>query len=58
MQVLPATAIRYGVTDPGRSPEANLKAGTLYLSDRMQPFDCCTTAEGPLTSRARDPRLY
>lgn len=39
MQVLPATASRYGVTDPGRSPQANLKAGTLYLSDLMLMFD-------------------
>lgn len=39
MQVLPETASRYGVTDPGRSPEANLKAGTLYLSDLMRLFD-------------------
>ena len=39
MQVLPATAARYGVTNPGRSPEANLKAGTLYLSDLMLLFD-------------------
>jgi len=39
MQVMPATAARYGVRDPGRSPAANLKAGTLYLSDLMQLFD-------------------
>jgi soluble lytic murein transglycosylase-like protein len=39
MQLLPATAARYGVRDPGRSPEANLKAGTRYLSDLMQQFD-------------------
>jgi soluble lytic murein transglycosylase-like protein len=39
MQVLPETAARYGVTDPGFSPEANLKAGTRYLSDLMQLFD-------------------
>ena len=39
MQVMPATAARYGVKDPGRSPAANLKAGTLYLSDLMQLFD-------------------
>ena len=39
MQVLPETAARYGVKDPGRSPAANLKAGTLYLSDLIQLFD-------------------
>ena len=39
MQVMPATAARYGVKDPGHSPAANLKAGTLYLSDLMQLFD-------------------
>ena len=39
MQVMPDTAIRYGVSDPGKSPEANLKAGTLYLKDLMQQFD-------------------
>ena len=39
MQVMPATAARYGVRDLGRSPAANLKAGTLYLSDLMQMFD-------------------
>ncbi|MEO8442738.1 MAG: lytic transglycosylase domain-containing protein [Betaproteobacteria bacterium] len=39
MQVLPETAARYGVTNAGRSPEANLKAGTLYLSDLLQMFD-------------------
>ncbi len=39
MQVLPETAARYGVSDPGFSPEANLKAGTRYLSDLMKLFD-------------------
>ena len=39
MQVLPETASRYGVTDPGRSPEANLLAGTRYLIDLMELFD-------------------
>ena len=39
MQVLPETAARYGVTNPGFSPEANLQAGTRYLSDLMQLFD-------------------
>jgi soluble lytic murein transglycosylase-like protein len=39
MQLMPATAARYGVRDPGRSPEANIRAGTRYLSDLMQQFD-------------------
>lgn len=39
MQVMPETAMRYGVSDPGKSPEANLKAGTLYLKDLMQQFN-------------------
>jgi len=39
MQVLPETAQRYGVRDPARSPEANLRAGTRYLSDLMQMFE-------------------
>lgn len=39
MQVLPETAARYGVSNPGFSPEANLQAGTRYLSDLMQLFD-------------------
>jgi len=39
MQVLPGNcrALRGG--DPGFSPEANLQAGTRYLSDLMQLFD-------------------
>lgn len=39
MQVMPETAARYGVNDPGHSPEANLKAGTRYLRDLMRMFD-------------------
>jgi soluble lytic murein transglycosylase-like protein len=39
MQVMPETASRYGVRDAARSPQANLKAGTLYLSDLMQLFE-------------------
>jgi soluble lytic murein transglycosylase-like protein len=38
MQVMPATAMRYGVADPGRSPEVNLKVGTRYLKDLMELF--------------------
>lgn len=39
MQVMPDTAIRYGITDPARSPSDNLKAGTYYLRDLMRMFD-------------------
>lgn len=39
MQLMPATAARYGVANAGHSPEVNLKAGTRYLSDLMQLFD-------------------
>ena len=39
MQVLPDTAARYGISDAGRSPRANLRAGTLYLRDLIQLFD-------------------
>ena len=39
MQVLPLTASRYGVPDPGHSPEHNLRAGTRYLKDLMRLFD-------------------
>jgi soluble lytic murein transglycosylase-like protein len=39
MQVLPETALRYGVADPAISPEANLRAGTRYLSYLMGLFD-------------------
>lgn len=38
MQVLPETASRYGVADPASSPEANLRAGTRYLSYLMVLF--------------------
>ena len=39
MQVMPATASRYGVADPSKSPEANLRAGTRYLSELMELFE-------------------
>jgi soluble lytic murein transglycosylase-like protein len=39
MQVLPETALRYGVADAAISPEANLRAGTRYLSYLMGLFD-------------------
>jgi soluble lytic murein transglycosylase-like protein len=39
MQVLPATALRYGVTDVGRSPEINLRVGTRYMRDLTEQFD-------------------
>lgn len=39
MQVMPETALRYGVTDPAISPEANLRAGTRYLSYLVELFD-------------------
>jgi len=39
MQVLPATALRYGISDPGRSPEVNLRVGTRYLDDLLTRFD-------------------
>ncbi|MGH8619696.1 MAG: lytic transglycosylase domain-containing protein [Burkholderiales bacterium] len=39
MQVMPATAARYGITDAGTSPRANLKAGTLYLRTLMERFN-------------------
>jgi soluble lytic murein transglycosylase-like protein len=39
MQVLPATAERFGIRDPGQSPEANLKAGTRYLRALMTVFN-------------------
>lgn len=38
MQVLPETALRYGVADPASSPEANLRAGTRYLRYLMELF--------------------
>ncbi len=39
MQVMPATAARYGVHNAERSPAANLRAGTRYLKDLMAMFD-------------------
>ncbi len=39
MQVLPATALRYGVRNAARSPAANLRVGTRYLGDLMELFD-------------------
>jgi soluble lytic murein transglycosylase-like protein len=41
MQVMPETALRYGVREreAARSPAANLRAGTLYLSDLIRMFD-------------------
>lgn len=39
MQVLPTTSTRYGVPDPASSPEANLRAGTRYLSYLMGLFN-------------------
>lgn len=39
MQVLPATALRYGIRNAAHSPAANLRAGTRYLSDLMVLFD-------------------
>lgn len=39
MQVLPETAARYGILDPAASPQANLKAGTLYLAYLLRLFD-------------------
>lgn len=38
MQLMPDTAKRYGVKDPSRSLEENLKAGTQYLRDLMAMF--------------------
>lgn len=39
MQVLPETALRFGVRKPEQSVEANLRAGTLYLNSLMRQFD-------------------
>ncbi len=39
MQLMPATAARYGVPNPKLSPAVNIKAGTRYLSDLMGLFD-------------------
>lgn len=38
MQIMPQTALRYGVRDPGRSTDANLRIGTRYLSDLLSLF--------------------
>jgi soluble lytic murein transglycosylase-like protein len=39
MQLMPGTALRYGVRSPGKSPEENLRAGTMYLRDLLSMFD-------------------
>lgn len=39
MQVMPQTALRYGVRDPAHSADANLGVGTRYLSDLLTLFD-------------------
>jgi soluble lytic murein transglycosylase-like protein len=39
MQVMPATALRYGINNAARSPAANVRAGTRYLKDLMGMFD-------------------
>jgi soluble lytic murein transglycosylase-like protein len=39
MQLMPGTALRYGVRSPGKSPEDNLRAGTMYLRDLLSMFD-------------------
>lgn len=39
MQVMPQTALRYGVRDAGRSTEINLGVGTRYLRDLIAMFD-------------------
>lgn len=39
MQVMPETALRYGIRDVTQSPRVNLRAGTLYLKDLMQQFN-------------------
>ncbi len=38
MQLMPATAARYGVDDRG-DPEQNVRGGTAYLSDLLKLFD-------------------
>lgn len=39
MQLMPDTALRYGVKDPAKSLKDNLRAGTLYLKDLMSQFN-------------------
>lgn len=39
MQLMPGTALRYGVSAPGKSPEENLRAGTRYLRDLLGMFE-------------------
>lgn len=39
MQLMPGTALRYGVTVPGKSHEENLRAGTRYLRDLLNMFE-------------------
>jgi soluble lytic murein transglycosylase-like protein len=39
MQLMPETALRYGLTRALHAPEANLRAGTRYLSELMTMFD-------------------
>lgn len=39
MQLMPETASRYGVTRALHAPEANLRAGTRYLSELLTMFD-------------------
>lgn len=39
MQLMPGTASRYGVTRTLHAPEANLRAGTRYLSELLTMFD-------------------
>lgn len=39
MQLMPGTALRYGVTVPGKSHEDNLRAGTRYLRDLLNMFE-------------------
>ena len=39
MQLMPGTALRYGVTAPGKSHEENLRAGTRYLRDLLNLFE-------------------
>ncbi len=39
MQLMPGTALRYGVKTPGKSHEDNLRAGTRYLRDLLDLFE-------------------